>query len=124
MGISDASQVHFSAAKVTSLEYCGIGDYAIAPKSYKEDKSVDVLASLSLKLSLQLSLQLSLKLSPSTACGENAVDLALCADTPIPVWLPHVGVWLLLHSSFVCGGWLLQHLLADTSPCCDRPLVL
>ena len=120
MGISDASQVHFSAAKVTSLEYCRIGDYAIAPKSYKEDKSVDVLATLSLKLSLQLSLQLS----PSTACGENAVYLPLCADTPIPVWLPHVGVRLLLQSSFVCGGWLLQHLLADTSPCCDRPLVL
>jgi hypothetical protein len=46
------------------------------------------------------------------------------AVSPIRGWLSQVGACLLLQGGIVCTGWMLQHWLADSLPCCDRPLVL
>lgn len=54
----------------------------------------------------------------------NCWHLLPHAVSPIPGWLPQVAVCLLLQSGIVCTGWALQHWLADSRPCCDRPLVL
>jgi uncharacterized SAM-binding protein YcdF (DUF218 family) len=43
----------------------------------------------------------------------------------VKLWLPQMGICLLLQGCLIGGGLLLKSWLAPTStPCCDQPLVL
>ncbi len=42
----------------------------------------------------------------------------------IRVWLPQLGVCLLLQGSIVSIGVVVHYWLDDPQPCCDQPLVL